>query len=252
VKGSLEGADFFQADLSAASLKGANAKGAAFYQARLRNTVLRHARLQDANFFEADLSGANFDGAWLEGAKFASARNIPDELRRHIDDSGRYRSPDPAPAPAQRPTKSRHVFLSAPYARTPIQDSMCQRLAEILTNEGLVLDSLPRRDYPPSGALAEIARRMAGCAGVVVLGLRQDDSATDASRVGITPWTHIEAGLAYGQGLPLLLLRETEVSAGAFDDAVNGHQTHVVELGDSWNEHALRAAMAPWIFEVTD
>jgi hypothetical protein len=56
---------------------------------------------------------------------------------------------------------------------------------------------------------------------------------------------------AYGRGLPLLLLREPGVYAGAFDDVVNGHHTHVVELGDCWNEEALRAAMAPWIFEVS-
>jgi hypothetical protein len=46
-------------------------------------------------------------------------------------------------------------------------------------------------------------------------------------------------------------LREPGVYAGAFDDVVNGHHTHVVELGDCWDEEALRAAMAQWIFEVS-
>ena len=45
---------------------------------------------------------------------------------------------------------------------------MCERLAEMLSQEGLVLESLRPRDYPPSGALGEIARRLVGCAGVVV------------------------------------------------------------------------------------
>jgi hypothetical protein len=49
---------------------------------------------------------------------------------------------------------------------------------------------------------------------------------------GITPWTHVEAGMAYGRGLPRLLLREPGVYKGAFDNVVNGHRTHVVELGD--------------------
>jgi hypothetical protein len=69
--------------------------------------------------------------------------------------------------------------------------------------------------------------------------------------MGTTPWTHVEAGMAYGRGLPLLLLREPGVYTGAFDDAVDGHRTHVVDLGDCWDEAALRTAVAPWVFEVS-
>jgi hypothetical protein len=249
---SLVHADFYQADLSAASLKGADARQAAFYQARLRNTVLRDANLQEANFFEADLSGANFRGSLLAGASFVSARNIPSELAPFIDAEGLYFSSKPAPSPAAAKPKSRQVFLSAPSNRTPTQDSICERLAEMLNRDGLVLDSLPPHDYPPSGALAEVARRIGGCAGVVVLGLSRGGPESDTLSAGTTPWTHVEAGLAYGRDVPLLLLREPAVSTGAFDDVVSGHRAHVVELGDCWNEEALRDAMAPWIFEVMD
>jgi hypothetical protein len=143
----LERADFYRADLSGASLKGASAKGAVFYRARLRDTVLRDADLREAIFFEADLSGADFGRARLEGASFAGARNIPIELVSHLEDGNRYRSPDPAPSPGVPKVRSRCVFLSAPSARTPAQDSKCARLAELLASEGLVLETLPRRDY---------------------------------------------------------------------------------------------------------
>jgi hypothetical protein len=103
----------------------------------------------------------------------------------------------------------------------------------------------------PSGALAEIARRLAGCAGVVVLGLRHHGSDPDAAPLGTTPWTHVEAGMAYGRGLPLVLLREPGVDTGAFDEAVDGHRSHVVDLGDCWDEEAVRTAVAPWVFEVS-
>ena len=133
------------------------------------------------------------------------------------------------------------MFLSAPSVRTPAQDSMCERLAELLASEGLVLEMLPRRDYPPSNALSEIARRLSRCAGVAVFGLPRHGSDSDASPAGITPWTHVEAGMAYGRGLPLLLLREPGVDTGAFDEAVKGHRTHVVDLADRMGEEALRA-----------
>ena len=43
-------ADCYRADLSGASLKGAHATQAVFYQARLQNTVLTAADLSKANF----------------------------------------------------------------------------------------------------------------------------------------------------------------------------------------------------------
>jgi hypothetical protein len=178
--GLLEEADFYRADLSEASLRGVKAQHAVFYQARLQGTVLEGADLRDAIFFQADLSGANFKSADLRdaifseadlsganfksadllGASFAGARNIPIELMPHLDEANRYRSADRAPAPAAPTAKRPHVFLSAPSDRTPAQYSMCERLAELFGREGLVLEALPRHDYPPSAALAEIARRL--------------------------------------------------------------------------------------------
>ncbi|MEE2855128.1 MAG: pentapeptide repeat-containing protein [Actinomycetota bacterium] len=250
--GSLKGADFYRADLSEASLRGVKAQGAKFYQARLQGTVLRDAELQGATFFEADLFGANFKGALLHGASFAGARNIPEELMPYLaNEETKFDSKDPAPAPAKPAAKRPHVFLSAPSERNPAQVSVCERLAELFAREGLLLEALPRHDYPPSSALAEIARRLDGCAGMVVLGLRHSGADPAGASAGTTPWTHVEAGMAYGKGLPLLLLREPGVSTGVFDHAVDGHHTHVVDLEDRWSEESMRSALRPWIFEVS-
>lgn len=248
---SLQGADFYRADLSGASLKGLNARGAAFYQARLHGTVLRGADLREASFFEADLSGANFKGAQLAGASFEKARNVPEELAPNIDcKTSKYLSIDPAPAPRVPRAKRPHIFLSAPSDRTAAHDSLCAWLTDLLGREGLVLESLHRCDYSSSDALAEIGRRLAGCAGMVVLGLRPVGADPTGAAAGVTPWTHVEAGMAYGRGLPLLLLREQGVNTGVFDDAVDGLHAHVVDLDDRWNEETMRSALAPWVFEV--
>jgi hypothetical protein len=247
---SIEEADFYRADLSGASLKGVSAQRAAFYQARLQGTVLRDADLRNAIFYEAELSGADFRGALLDGASFAGARNIPAELVPHLDDANRYCSTDRAPGPAAPKAGLQRVFLSAPSERTPAQDSMYQRLIELLSREGLAIEALPPHDYPPSAALAEIARRLAGCAGMVVLGLRRVSSDPDTSSAGTTPWIHAEAGMAHARGLPLLLLREPGVRTGVFDHAVDGYHTHVVDLENRWNDEAMLTALAPWIFEI--
>ena len=48
--------------------------------------MLQDAQLEKADFREADLEGARFEGASLTGARFERAMNVPDELRRLLDD----------------------------------------------------------------------------------------------------------------------------------------------------------------------
>ena len=246
--GTLEGADFYGADLSGGSLKGARARGAVFYQARLRDTILREADLRDANFFEADLTGANFAGARLDGASFADARGVPPELERYLDAERRYTAAEPAPAPVSARPSSSAVFLSLPASRTPGQEAIRDRLVTLLRREGLTIKLLSRDDYPPDDALGEIYRRMSGCAGAVVFGMRGADSEPSS---GTTPWTHLEAGMAYGCNLPLLMVREPGVQSGAFDDVVAGHRTFVVDLAERWEDDAIVSAIRPWLSDLT-
>ena len=248
--GTLAGADFYRADLSAASLKGARAGEAVFYQARLRGTVLRDADLRGANFFEADLTGATFRGARLEGATFTKARNVPAELVPFLGADGTYVSSDPAPPPDRGEPTRPSIFLSLPTRRTPAQESVCDRLASLLHRRGLETATLSRRDYPPSDAMSEIYRRMTGCAGIVVFGLHHGDAAASESPAGATPWTHLEAGMAYACNLPLLIVRQPGVASGAFDPSVAGHQTHLFDLDESWSDDEAIAAMAPWLAQV--
>jgi uncharacterized protein YjbI with pentapeptide repeats len=69
----LSHADFFEADLTGASLKEAVARDAVFFRAKMRSAVLRGADLKGANFREADLRGARFEDAKLDRADFTGA-----------------------------------------------------------------------------------------------------------------------------------------------------------------------------------
>jgi Pentapeptide repeats (8 copies) len=84
----MSSADFFEANLSRASLKGARACDAVFYRATLHGTVFQDSELARADFREADLQGARFDGAQLDGARFDGAQNIPADVARRLDGGG--------------------------------------------------------------------------------------------------------------------------------------------------------------------
>jgi uncharacterized protein YjbI with pentapeptide repeats len=118
----LSHADFFEADLTGASLRDAVACEAVFFRASMRDTVLRGADLTGADFRQADLQGARLEGAILDGADFAGAvlenarfggarltnasfegaTQIPDDLVQLLpasDVTASVEAPDSAPTP---------------------------------------------------------------------------------------------------------------------------------------------------------
>ena len=92
---------------------------------------------------------------------------------------------------------------------------------------------------------------MSGCIGVIAFGMRQTQSADGEVSLGATPWTHVEAGMAYACNLPLLIVREASVNAGAFDDSVIGHRTFILNLEGPWDDEAVSRAMRPWLAQLT-
>jgi len=232
----LSGADFYRADLSGASLKGAKATGAQFYQARALDTVFKDADLRNANFFGANLRGARLDRALLDGASFQDARNLPAGLAEGLDAQGRYNGAEPFEPPKVAPdARAVRVFVSRPGAMSDHHRQLVATVSGRLQAEGLVPVVLERSEYPAFGAVAEVQRLIAACAGALVLGLRDIEVRDAVCRVGTsdqrrlagnayaTPWSQIEAGMALMMGLPVLVIAEADVEGGVFDLAGSEH-----------------------------
>jgi Pentapeptide repeats (8 copies) len=236
----LKGADFYRSDLSGASLKGADARKAVFYQARMHDTILRNADLREANFFEADLLGANFEGSKLGGANFKDARNLPPEMAVHLKNDHWVGSETFIAVVSASPKKILRVFVSKPGCLDYRQEKFVGSVCSWLEAEGMVPEALERPDYPVSGALGEVQRVMSGCVGAVVCGFRALEVRDGVWRAGTadeqhvtgqvhaTPWCQIEAGMAVMIGLPLLVVAEPDLSAGICDPKLDEH--HIYRL----------------------
>lgn len=260
----LRGADFYRADLSGASLKGADASNAGFYQARLHNTVLKSTNLSGAYFFEADLLGAKFDGATLTGASFERARNFPKELAVHITEDGAYSGPDvfKVQLPSD-PTTDSTIFVSKPAVLTTPQSELLREVIHVLTAENVMVATVERENYPNVGAVSEVRRVISGCTGIVVLGFSQLHISSGTWRDGTeerkelknaampTAWNHIEAEMAAMAGLPMLVLVERSVTRGLFDFGDVGHVVTEVDLLQP-NHHQLRKSIQDWCHAVRE
>lgn len=121
------------------------------------------------------------------------------------------------------------MFLSHPRPNNLQQTQLVNRVREYLRDRDLEPRTLGVSDYDTEVPLASIRRLMLECNGVLVFALRRyriesgmavflDKSGQQAERVisgtWITsPWCHIEAGMGFQLGLPVLAFREEGVLA---------------------------------------
>ena len=127
---------------------------------------------------------------------------------------------------------------------------MYDRLVRVVSDFGLEAQTLPKSEYSSADAMSEIYRRMRGCAAAVVFGFLSPVDTGIKGSENTTPWVHLEAGMAFGCNLPLLLIREAGVNSGAFDDAVRGQRTHIIDLSAMRHVNDLTVAMEPWVYDV--
>lgn len=130
------------------------------------------------------------------------------------------------------------VFVSCPTCLNADQEAARSALIQFLDEFNLEARALGRSDYPAELPLREVLVVARHCAGGLILGFEQFQATAGTWRRGVgvkrgerkvsagnkvafpTPWNHLEAGILFGLGLPLLIFRESTISGGVFDNGV--------------------------------
>jgi hypothetical protein len=130
------------------------------------------------------------------------------------------------------------VFVSGPSALNAEQHAAREVLMQFLDELNLEPRALGRSDYPSELPLREVLVIARHCAGGLILGFEQFQATQGSWKRGLgadqgerplgaaetasfpTPWNHLEAGILFGLGLPLLIFREPSISGGVFDNGV--------------------------------
>jgi hypothetical protein len=125
------------------------------------------------------------------------------------------------------------VFVSCPTVLSAQQQTARAQILRQLDRLNLEPHALGRSDYPTELPLREVLLLARHCSGGLILGFEQyrslggvekpgtdDELATDIPRTFPTPWNQIEAGILFGQSLPLLIFREPGITGGVFDPGV--------------------------------
>jgi hypothetical protein len=133
------------------------------------------------------------------------------------------------------------VFVSSPTSLNPRQEGSRNFLMAFLEELNLEPRALGRSDYPSELPLREVLVIAHHCAGGIILGFEQFAASSGTWKRGTkeqrkvaakdsilfpTPWNHLEAGILFGLGLPILIFREDGISGGVFDNGVTDVFVH--------------------------
>ena len=130
------------------------------------------------------------------------------------------------------------VFVSCPTALNREQEASRRIILRELTNLRFEPRALGRSDYPTDLPLREVYVVATHCSGGVILGFEQFHTkagiwkrgAKEQRKSSTTPfpssWNHVEAGILYSLGLPILVFKEDGISRGVFDPGVTDVFVH--------------------------
>src|SRR5258708_7370983 len=122
------------------------------------------------------------------------------------------------------------VFVSCPTSLNARQESSRKMILRELERANLEPRALGRSDYPTEAPLREVLFLARHCSGGIILGFEQillekgvAKRETPESRIIKsptplpTPWNHLEAGVLFSLGIPILVFREDGIAGGIFD-----------------------------------
>lgn len=154
------------------------------------------------------------------------------------------------------------VFVSRPTWIPGEFEAGLDRFVAFLDSHDLRPRTIGITDYPAASPLDEVISLMRRCRGAIILGYPQLELLTGRIK-GVelespldlpTEWNHIEAGLAYASGLPLLLIHHPGISRGVFDRGAVNRFIHEVDLAphDWVLSSNIAGALKTWKSEVIE
>ena len=150
------------------------------------------------------------------------------------------------------------IFLSSPTSLSAPQEASRKVIVDLLKELNLEPRALGRSDYPTELPLREVLVIAKHCAGGIILGFKQFmasggilkpgtkfEKATVEQVMFPTPWNHLEAGILFSLGRPLMVFKEKGISGGVFDHGVTDVFVNDMPTSGTQKNH-LREAMLKW------
>lgn len=223
--------DLFMANLSYGLIENVDAMEIILYNAMLYGTIIKNSDFTRANFADADLTNVRFTDVILKDADFSRAINIPDEVRADLNEKGIYTLDRSVSTP--KPRLDKVVFFSMPGSMSKADDVIVKAYHKYLRDLGYEVIYYTSDTYPRFGQLTQIKASIEKCSAMIAFGTCQTYIKEGIYRPGMageksisdtwlsTPWNEVEVGMATMTGMPILLVKDENITDGIFDDIIS-------------------------------
>jgi hypothetical protein len=157
------------------------------------------------------------------------------------------------------------VFGSCPTYVNDAQGLAQRLIYGELGRQGFEVRTVGKTDYPTVAPLREVAMLARHCSGGVILGFSQFETVGGIAKEGTpvekkesgrlrfpTPWNHLEAGILFSLGLPLLVFRDNGVSGGIFDAGAAEIFVHELPKPNAAGRSVVKELIQKWGSEVRE
>jgi hypothetical protein len=175
-------------------------------------------------------------------------------------------SPPPKPADGKATKEQIPVFFSVGSPHVKSQTDYIEKLKVYLLKEyEIELQSMEQYSVSIRDPLKPIQNRMSECCGCLVLAMERLHVKEAIAKRGSekedpiinqnysTPWSHIEAAMAYQSGLPFLILKEQDIkSEGMLDDHLFVGKIVRIDTTkpDAIGEYPINSLIKTWVEDV--
>lgn len=135
----------------------------------------------------------------------------------------------------------KEVFISRPNWVPKSFEKGIENFYNVLKSLDLNPRTIGQSDFPNESPLDEVISLMQECEGTIVLGIPQIEIEKGKLKGEViknkielgTEWNHIEAGLAYSLGHPLLIIHHKNIGRGIFDRGASNSFIYEVDMNES-------------------
>ena len=260
--------DMFEADLSDALLENIQGFGTVFYCAKMRSTRIKNCVFINADFREVDFENAKFENVILTGSKFKGARHLPEEIKQHLNDKGEYqdycendtvRDPKKRALTTKKKPIVKNVFFSLPGSIAEPDKTIPFNYEKLMRDLGYTPVIFKRNQYTDDSQISIIREIINDSVGMIAFGLKQTLIKNGVARPSLsdeldvsgtwlpTPWNEIEVGMAMMSGLPVLLVKDDDISEGVFDTTIKESHMKSIPATISIDEIKNEEAFKQWL-----
>lgn len=256
---SMKSSDMFLSDLSYALLENIDGHRVIFYRSILFCTQIKNCDFTEASFYGADLTGVTFKNVILKNADFTNAENVPQAIQEKLV-NGKF--VEDGLFSASHESKNKTIFFSMPGKMSKEDELVTKDFKRQLEADGYSVIYYIKDDYPKFGQFNKVRQSIMRSSGMIAFGFKQINVKNGVYRPGMgnkeewkdrwlsTPWSEVEVGMGLMKGLPILLVKDSDIKEGIFDNQLSECFVATINTSDDSRKLNLNKNYIDWIAKV--